>query len=241
MEFHTLYIGGGTPSVLPAGQLNEVLERLNAAFRWHPEAARHFEFDPAIMNTQKLDVLVNHGVTHFSFGIQTLQAAVNTAHNRGPQSLQTVAKCFDAFRARDIHQVSCDFLAGLEGTQPEQLLREVNEVVGSFKPAWVDIFMITPTKEYIEKHFSGSYDAFYTHLAPFEQRVPQGLEAIARTHGYRFLPGQGHHLCLQRMEQSTPGVNVDRLPSVTHNWSVRRNGRLISLGLGRRHGRTFLG
>ena len=96
-------------------------------------------------------MLVNHGVTHFSFGIQTLQAAVNTAHNRGPQSPD--CEGVDAFRARDIHQVSCDFLAGLEGTQPEQLLREVNEVVGSFKPAWVDIFMITPTKEH-DKHFS---------------------------------------------------------------------------------------
>ena len=53
-----------------------------------PQSRQTLEFDPAILNATKLDVLHRHGVTHYSFGIQTLQAEVNFAHNRGRQSLR---------------------------------------------------------------------------------------------------------------------------------------------------------
>ena len=202
LTFHALYVGGGTPSVLPPKQLDRVLQRIRDAFEWHPKAGRHFEFDPAILNAKKLDVLHRHGVTHYSFGIQTLKAEVNVAHNRGGQSLAMVEKRFEEFKERKIHQVSCDFLAGLAGTQPEDILDEVETIVGRFSPAWIDVFMITPTSEYVDGHFNGSYDAFFSHLEPFQRRIPEGLARIAKTYKYDFLAGQGHHLCLQRRDKS---------------------------------------
>lgn len=206
--FQTLYIGGGTPSVLPPDQLERVLIRLADAFQWHPRAARHFEFDPSIMNDAKLAILTKHQFTHFSFGIQTLQANINAAHNRGKQSIEIVAKRFNEFQAKGIEQVSCDFLAGLAGTTPEDILGEVEQVVSQFKPAWVDVFMITPTAEYVTTHYNGSYDQFFEHLLPFQQAMPRGLAQISKQYDYQFMPGQGHHLCLQRKDSPHPRGGV---------------------------------
>ncbi len=42
LTFHALYIGGGTPSVLPARFLKQFLERLDTALSWHPRAGPAF-------------------------------------------------------------------------------------------------------------------------------------------------------------------------------------------------------
>ena len=204
LEFHSLYVGGGTPSVLPPDQLKRVFTRLREAFHWHPRASRHFEFDPAVMNRKKLEVLVNHGFSHFSFGIQTLRSDINAAHNRGPQNIEMVEKRFTEFHDQKLTRISCDFLAGLAGTRPEDILAEINTVVSRFRPIWVDVFMITPTAEYIDGHFDGSYPAFFEHLQPFQQQIPEGLDRIARAHNYDYQPGQGHHLNLQRRDVQKP-------------------------------------
>ena len=73
LEFHSLYFGGGTPSVLPGEMLSELLEAIDSSFRFHPANGRHFEFDPAVMNERKLRITREHGFQHYSFGIQTLE------------------------------------------------------------------------------------------------------------------------------------------------------------------------
>lgn len=197
MRWHTLYMGGGTASVLPAGQLSEILTAIDDTLRWHPQSTRFFEFDPAVFNTDKLEVLLRHGFEHFSFGVQTLDAKVNQAHNRGPQSRELIQRRFEELRAGGIHNISCDFLLGLAGTTPEQILSEIEEVL-ALQPRWVDLYFITPTKEYVDAHFAGSYDAFWAHIRPFHDIVPQLSRDVAAKHGFRVRRGHGHNIVIFR-------------------------------------------
>lgn len=197
MTWHTLYMGGGTPSTLPPKQLDRILSEVDRSLRWHPQNTRSFEFDPAVFNEAKLDVLVDHGFTHFTFGVQTLTASINQDHNRGAQSADMVSKRFDEIHARGITNISCDFLMGLKGTTPEQIVSEVERVL-AHRPRWVDMFFLTPTPEYIESHFEGSYEAFWTHIKPFHDRIPAMVREMAAKHRYAVRRGHGHNIVVYR-------------------------------------------
>jgi coproporphyrinogen III oxidase-like Fe-S oxidoreductase len=202
LTFHALYIGGGTPSVLPARMLHELLEALDAAVTWDPAASRKLEFDPTVMNRARMEVLAAHGFDQLSFGLETLDPEVNARHNRGRQGIETIERCFNDVREVGISEVACDFLLGLEGTTPAGMLAEMETVLSRFQPAWLDIFMLTPTHTYVERHFGGSWEAFWAHLGPFEAVVPAALPELAERTGYVVRMGQGHHMMLMRRDQA---------------------------------------
>ena len=123
LTFHALYIGGGTPSVLPAHMLHELLEALDKTLSWDRRARRKLEFDPAVMNRERLKVLAAHRIKELSFGIETLNPDVNARHNRGRQGIEAIERCFDDLRSlRLASETACDFLLGLEGTTAEGML-----------------------------------------------------------------------------------------------------------------------
>ncbi len=130
----SVYVGGGTPSTLPGAMLDELFTALSMHFDIHPRAEKSFELDPAVISNRRLDVLKEHGFSHFSFGIQSLMAEVNQAHNRGPQGRDTIAKCFNALYERELYDVACDFLVGVEGTTPEATLSDTSWVLDNVAP-----------------------------------------------------------------------------------------------------------
>jgi coproporphyrinogen III oxidase-like Fe-S oxidoreductase len=223
LEFHSLYFGGGTPSILPANMLAELLEAIDGSFRFHPRNGRHFEFDPAVMNEKKLRVTRDHGFQRYSFGIQTLDSRIHLAHNRGAQHRELVALRFEEMKAEQVEDISCDMLLGLEGTTPDQMLAELDILLGEFGPNRVDIFMLTPTHEYVDAHFKGSFDRFWEHMRAFEEAIPPAMPDLARSRGYDLQPGMGHNIRLQRRDGTCrpagmePGFGYTQLSSIQGN------------------------
>lgn len=197
LKWHTLYIGGGTASTLPAPMLKKILTGIDETLRWHPNSTRFFEFDPAVFNDRKLNVLLEHGFEHFSFGVQTLDASVNEAHNRGPQSRDLIKRRFSELREGGIFNISCDFLLGLAGTTPEQMVREIEEVL-ALAPRWVDLYYLTPTQDYMNTHFGGKYEAFWKHIKPFHEKIPELVREAAKRSGFRVRRGHGHNIIVYR-------------------------------------------
>jgi coproporphyrinogen III oxidase-like Fe-S oxidoreductase len=198
LRFDSLYLGGGTPSVLTPDLFERLLSALGSALDWHPDASRHVEFDPQVMSREKLDVLVRHGFSRFSFGIESLDPAITRAHERGSQTRETIAKRFHELAEAGIDEVACDFLAGLAGTTPGILLGEIEEVVRTHRPSRIDVYMLTPTASYVKSAFGGDEKAFWAHQAPFEAALPAGLGEIAARTGYQLHGGSAHHAVLER-------------------------------------------
>ena len=197
MTWHTLYMGGGTASVLPASMLKKVLTAVDDTLRWHPRSTRFFEFDPAVFNKSKLEVLREHGFEHFSFGVQTLMSSVNADHNRGSQAEELVQRRFEELRAGGVFNISCDFLLGLHGTTPETIAEEIGKVL-KLGPRWIDLYYLTPTQDYIDTHFAGSFEAFWAHIKPFHERIPKLMRQVAHENGFRVKRGHGHNIILFR-------------------------------------------
>jgi len=229
--FHTIYVGGGTPSVLPAPMVEELVGLLDAHLRFVPNSGRYVEMDPAVVSKAKVDAFVRRGFTHFSFGVQTFNREVNLAHNRGPQDQVMVARRVDMLRDLGVAGISFDFLLGLAGTEPEQLLEDIESALRDQAPRWVDIFFLTPTDGYLARHFNGSHEAFWEHQRRFREVMPAGLEDLAKRYGYEVGGSPGHAFILSRRGASWGGRG---LPAVFDQLAVRFQRSPPSSGVGRR-------
>jgi coproporphyrinogen III oxidase-like Fe-S oxidoreductase len=198
MTWHAWYIGGGTPSILPPKMLDRLLTTISNAFKFHPRAGKHFEFDPAVMSNEKTEILRKHGFEHFSFGIQTLDPEANELHNRGPQDMDMVGKRFKSFYDNGLYDVSCDILLGLAGTTADSILKDIRHILTEYQPRRIDVFSLTPTHSYVDKYFEGSFEAFWEHLKPFQELVVPSLSKVAKETGYDYFDGNGHHMMLER-------------------------------------------
>ncbi len=111
----TIYIGGGTPTILAPAQLELLLSKLEAVFdtsslvEYSIEAGR-----PDTVTAEKLAVIASHGVTRISINPQTLSDEVLAAIGRK----HSVKDFYDAYalaRKTSIPHINTDLIAGLPG------------------------------------------------------------------------------------------------------------------------------
>ncbi len=109
----TIFVGGGTPTVLPADQLARLLAALRAC-----APGRDVEFtveaNPATVTAEIADVLVGAGVNRVSVGAQSFnpdELKVLDRTHRPEQVSQTLATC----RRAGIRRLSLDLIFGIPG------------------------------------------------------------------------------------------------------------------------------
>lgn len=94
-ELKTIYFGGGTPSLIEANLLVELINELrHAGFVTGPQTEITIEINPATIDERKLDVYLKAGVNRFSVGAQSfsdrLLKMVHREHN-AQQTRDTLA------------------------------------------------------------------------------------------------------------------------------------------------------
>jgi len=71
LPVHTLFFGGGTPSLLQALELDRILGTLHGAFDIHPRAEITLEANPGTLNLEKLRSMHRLGINRLSMGMQS--------------------------------------------------------------------------------------------------------------------------------------------------------------------------
>jgi len=69
----TIFIGGGTPSILSANALTQLFTDVHQHFQITPDAEITVECNPGTVDTEKLRVMQDNGVNRLSFGLQAMQ------------------------------------------------------------------------------------------------------------------------------------------------------------------------
>ncbi|MDR7867274.1 MAG: radical SAM family heme chaperone HemW [Sporomusaceae bacterium] len=110
----TVYIGGGTPTALPAGCLEEIGRCLRANAAVAADAEFTVEANPGTLDDEKLAVLAAIGVSRVSLGVQAFDDAVLAAAGRIHTAAQA-AEAVAAVRAAGFGRISVDLMYGLPG------------------------------------------------------------------------------------------------------------------------------
>lgn len=70
-EVQTVFIGGGTPSLLEPLWIAAIMETLFSHYRFHPEAEITIEVNPGTVNREKLEAYRLAGINRLSIGLQS--------------------------------------------------------------------------------------------------------------------------------------------------------------------------
>jgi oxygen-independent coproporphyrinogen-3 oxidase len=112
----SLYIGGGTPTILNSRQL----ERLLACLRQHLDLENMTELcceakpDERTLTAEKMTVLKELGVTRLSFGVESLNSDVLRSHNRRC-TLDLYAQTYRLASDIGFPKINIDIMSGLPG------------------------------------------------------------------------------------------------------------------------------
>jgi oxygen-independent coproporphyrinogen-3 oxidase len=110
----SMYIGGGTPTVLTAGELDGLLDFALAAYGGFGHELTVEAGRPDTIDKEKLDVLKRHGVTRISINPQSMNdktlALIGRSH-----SAEAIERAFAMAREAGFSEINMDVIAGLPG------------------------------------------------------------------------------------------------------------------------------
>ncbi|HEV8531461.1 MAG TPA: radical SAM family heme chaperone HemW [Methylomirabilota bacterium] len=112
MRLKSVFLGGGTPSLLPPEAMAAILDRLRAHFPIEPSAEITVECNPESVSVERLTGYRNAGVTRISLGVQSLDDRILPSLDRLHTGRQA-REAFDAARAAGFVDVSVDLIYGL--------------------------------------------------------------------------------------------------------------------------------
>lgn len=111
-EVDSIYLGGGTPTVLDPAQLKRIFHAVRKQFSVRPDAEVTVECAPGTLGPNVLEGLLCCGVNRVSLGVQSFidaeAAAVGRLHKRA-----TVFDDIVCLRASGISNINVDLIAGL--------------------------------------------------------------------------------------------------------------------------------
>jgi oxygen-independent coproporphyrinogen-3 oxidase len=114
----TVYVGGGTPSLLSVEQLRALLEALRCRYGLAPGTELSLELDPASFDQQRLAGYLAAGVTRVSLGGQSFSDAVLESlgrRHRRADLLEAAGWLQQAQRSGRLQSWSLDLIQGLPG------------------------------------------------------------------------------------------------------------------------------
>ena len=139
VTFTTLYLGGGTPTILTAPQTDKLLTLLEKRFNLENTRQRLIEATPATLSPEKLRVLKQHGINRLTIGIQILDRDLLIKINRRNQTPEMVERIYKQARKAKIEYINVDLVVGLPEQTRESFLKDVNFVL-RLRPDAIHIF-----------------------------------------------------------------------------------------------------
>ena len=100
-QIHTVFIGGGTPSLMSEGAVDQLLAIIRSRLALWPDAEITLEANPGAAEAHRFKAYAKSGINRLSLGIQSFD----------DQKLQRLGRAHDAKQARDAIAMACDAVA----------------------------------------------------------------------------------------------------------------------------------
>ena len=139
-QVHSIFIGGGTPSLLSGAGMDQLLCAIRARIQLEPGAEITMEANPGSVETEKFAGFAKAGVNRVSLGIQSFQdeqlKALGRIHN-GAEAKRAIQIALDHFKS-----VNIDLMYGLPNQSLEAAKADI-ETALSFKTPHLSLYNLT--------------------------------------------------------------------------------------------------
>ena len=152
---NTVFFGGGTPSYLPDGFLDRVLESIRHDFSLRPDAEITIEANPGdLMIPRKAGSLLAQGINRISIGVQSLDNDLLNLLGRRHDADQAIA-AFRTVTEAGFDNVNLDLIYGLPRQSLDQWCDTLNRLA-ALEPAHISLYCLTveegtPLHRWVEK------------------------------------------------------------------------------------------
>jgi len=159
---HSVFIGGGTPSLFSPQSIDQLLGAIRARLTLEPACEVTLEANPGTFEKDRFRAFRSAGVTRLSVGVQSFNDAHLKALGRVHDSAQAVAAAQEAAMAFDTFNL--DMMYALPGQTLEQMEQDMVQAL-ALVPPHISIYHLT-----IEPN---------TYFAKFPPRIPDDDSAYA--------------------------------------------------------------
>jgi oxygen-independent coproporphyrinogen-3 oxidase len=137
----TVYIGGGTPSILSPRQLETILTQVRKSFPLLPHPEITLESNPADLDQASLDMLREMGINRLQIGVQSFdQRILNFLGRRHSASQATGA--IEAARSAGFTNIGLDLIYGIPGQTIDVWLDTIMRAL-LFEPEHLSCYQFT--------------------------------------------------------------------------------------------------
>jgi putative oxygen-independent coproporphyrinogen III oxidase len=175
-EIDSIYLGGGTPTVLDSHQLERLFVTVKQNFRLLPASEVTVECAPGTLTPGLVETLLERGVNRVSLGVQSFvdqeAASVGRLHKR-----ITVLDDVARLRRAGIENINVDLIAGLPHQSTESWRVSVQSAIALGVPH-VSVYMLEVDDESrLGRELIAGGTRYYAHFVPDEELTADFYES----------------------------------------------------------------
>ncbi len=180
-DLHTLFFGGGTPSIIGVRRLLSLLDAIKNQFIVSPHAEVSIEVNPATVNLEQLTQLRQSGFNRISIGVQSFDDDMLRRLSRRHSAQQAIQTIRDA-RTAGFDNINIDLMSALPGQtldhHHDQLMKALEQDVDHISCYVLSVESDTPLAVQVE---SGMLDVPDSDL---QADMLQHTHELLTNHGY---------------------------------------------------------
>ena len=137
-EVVSVFLGGGTPSLLETAQISRILTTLRHSFAFRKDAEITMEANPGTLSGEKLEACRTGGVNRLSLGLQSPKDPELKSLGR-IHDFRQFRECFLAARSAGFDNINVDLMYAIPGQTPEGWAENL-KIIASMKPEHISAY-----------------------------------------------------------------------------------------------------
>ncbi len=140
-RIHSIFIGGGTPSLMPPKLLDQLFSQLRQLLNFDPNIEITMEANPGTVDSQYFKAYREIGINRLSIGVQSLNDLQLEKIGRIHSSKEAF-RAFEVARKAGFENINCDLMFGLPGQTLSGALSDLQQII-ALKPEHISHYQLT--------------------------------------------------------------------------------------------------
>jgi oxygen-independent coproporphyrinogen-3 oxidase len=145
LKIDTIYIGGGTPSIVPARYIESVINLIFERFDVDKNAEITIEANPGTVDLEKLKKYLNIGINRLSLGLQSTNDELLKMLGR-IHSYREFEDVYDMAREAGFKNINVDLMIGLPNQSMEDVEDSLNKIINK-SPEHISVYSLIVEEE----------------------------------------------------------------------------------------------